>query len=429
MPELNPPPRQWPGNGRVIIAFSGGPDSLCLLHRLQAEECTRSITCLHIDHGLDDGSRERADEAIRLAQAAGSDCHVMRIEVAPGGSPEASARRARYDAIDAFMQVDDVVLTGHHADDQAETVLMRLLRGAGPSGLRGIPRQRRFGPGWIVRPMLDWTRADIERFLREHELSPVQDPANDSLEIDRNFVGQQLMPIIRRRWAGAGRAILRSGRLCHGAAETLAELAAEDLDRQTIQPTCVRLAGTRHWNPFRLGEMLRHWCHRQELPAPPGRRIEAFIEQLERASADRQPTLAWEDGVIRMWRERLWLQALPESPREWALEWHRGQTLDLPGDIGRLELSGIEHPPSPLQVRSAQPGEVFKPSGHLHHRPVTQLMAEHDIPPWQRECWPRLYLDGCLVGIGDIWHSAELERWLASANARLRWLTSLNKGC
>lgn len=428
MPELNPSPRNWPGNGRVIIAFSGGADSLCLLHQLRAQGCERPVTCLHIDHGLDKGSGARAREAIRLTRAAGSDCHVVPVEVTQGTGPEASARHARYEAIAEFMQTDDVLLTAHHADDQAETVLMRLLRGSGPSGLGGIPRQRRFGPGWIVRPLLDWTRTDIEHFIHEHGLTPVYDPANDSPEIDRNFVGQRLMPIIRERWSGAGRAILRSGRLCVGAAETLAEVAAEDLDRQGISASCISLAGTERWNSFRLGEMLRHWCHRQDLPAPPGRRIEAFIKQIEQAATDRQPTLAWQHGIIRLWRDRLWLQALPEPPREWDLEWRRGRALDLPGDIGRLELSGVEHPPIPLQVRSGQPGEVLQPVGQSHRRPVTKLMAESDIPPWQRNAWPRIYLEGRLVGVGDVWRSEEFEGRLKAANARLSWLTSLHRG-
>ncbi len=429
MPELNPPPWQWPAGGRVIVAFSGGPDSLCLLNRLRTEDCSRPITCLHIDHGLDEASGDRARAASRLASEAGNKCHVVRVDVPSADSPEASARRARYDAIKTFMQAGDVVLTAHHADDQVETVLMRLLRGAAPSGLGGIPRQRRFGPGWLVRPLLDWTRADIEHFLRAHDLSALHDPANDSPAIDRNYIGQQLMPIIRKRWPGADRAVLRSGRLCHGAAETLAELAAEDLDRQAVSPTCIRLTDARQWNPFRLGEMLRHWCHREGLAAPPGRRIETFLQQLDRTSADRQPVMAWDEGIIRQWRGRLWLQILPEPPGKWSLEWRHGRTLELPGDIGCLELSGIDHPPTPLTVRSAQPGDKLRPAGQAHHRPVTQLLAERDIPPWQREHWPRICLGDRLVGVGDVWRSEELESWLTAPTGRMKWLTSMYRGC
>ena len=429
MPKLNPSPPHWPGRGRVVVAFSGGPDSLCLLHRLRTEGCTRPLTCLHVDHGLDKDSGKRARAANRLAMATETECHVLHVDVNPGDSPEAAARRARYNAIEAFMRDGDVVLTAHHADDQVETVLMRLLRGAGPAGLGGIPRQRRFGPGWLVRPLLDWKRADIEHFIDQHGLSPIHDPANDSSGFDRNFIGQQLMPIIRRRWPGAGRSVLRSGRLCRGAAETLAELAAEDLDHDLLAPTCLRLAHSRRSNPYRLGEMLRHWCHRQGLAAPPGRRIEQFIEQVQEAGSDRQPALAWEQGTIRHWRDRLWLQPGPEPPRHWTLDWRSDRALDLPGGIGRFELSGAEHPPTALQICSGRSGEHLKPAGQAHHRPVAKLLAERDIPPWQRDCWPRIYLNGQLVGVGDVWHSEKLRDWLGSANAQLSWLTSLYRGC
>jgi tRNA(Ile)-lysidine synthase len=429
MPVLNPPPCQWPGEGRVIVAFSGGADSLCLLHRLRVDDCKRSITCLHIDHGLDGASGERARTATRLAMEAGIDCHVVRVEVRKGIGPEAAARRARYDAIETFMQSGDVVLTAHHADDQVETVLMRLLRGAAPAGLGGIPRQRRFGPGWLVRPLLDWNRAEIERFIREHDLSPVHDPANDSPQIDRNFIGQQLVPIIRQRWPGAERSILRSARLCHGAAEALAELAVEDLDRLTITPTCIRLNDPGQWNAFRLGEMLRHWCYRQGLTAPPGRRIETFLRQIERASIDRQPMMSWDEGIIRLWRGRLWLQSSPEPPCDWSLEWCRGRMLVLPGDIGCLELTGVDHPPAPLTIQSARPGDRLRPAGQTHHRPVTQLLAERDIPPWQRDSWPRIWLHDRLAGVGDVWQSETLERYLKAAGTELRWQTSHHRGC
>ncbi len=429
MPELNPPPCQWPGDGRVILAFSGGPDSLCLLHRLRAENCDRPVLCLHIDHRLDEASSQRARMATRLAMEAETACQVVQVDVQQGTSPEAAARRARYHAIETFMQAGDVVLTAHHADDQAETVLMRLLRGAAPAGLGGIPRQRRFGPGWLVRPLLDWRRAQIAHFIGERDLSPLHDPANDSLTMDRNFIGRQLMPVIRKRWPGADRALLRSARLCRGAAETLAELAAEDLERLALAPACIRLPGPGRSNRFRLGEMLRHWCYRQGLSPPPGRRIETFLGQVERAATDRQPMLTWDEGIIRLWRGRLWLQALPEPPDDWSLDWRHGTTLDLPGDLGRLELSGVDHPPTPLTVRSARPGDRLRPAGQAHHRPVVQLLAEHDIPPWQRDGWPRICIADQLAGIGDVWQSRELERCLEAAGAQLHWLTSRYRGC
>lgn len=429
MPELNPTPSSWPGNGRIVIAFSGGPDSLYLLYQVLAFDIHRAVVCLHIDHGLDVGSADRARRAVQLARAAGCDCTVVRAEVKPGGSPEAMARNARYQAISDFMCAGDVVLTAHHVDDQLETVIMRLLRGAGPTGLAGIPRQRRYHAGWLIRPLLDCTRAEIETWIEKQGLSPVFDPANDSPAFDRNFVRRELMPLIRRRWGGAQRSILRSARLCRGAATTLEQVTVTDLAGQSESPRCLRLVGTLAWSDHRLGEMLRLWCHRQHLPAPPGRRVEAFIQQLRDASPDQQPELRWNNSVIRSWRQRLWLETLTACPAHWQLEWLRGHTLELPGDIGQLELVGIDRPPTGLRVSAGTDAEKLRPAGRQHRHNVRQLMAEAGVPPWQRSLWPRLWLDDRLVGIADRWHDEELSALLDSAGARLVWHTRLHSGC
>jgi tRNA(Ile)-lysidine synthase len=425
---LNPPPSQWPGDGRVVIAFSGGPDSLYLLHQVLAAGTDRAIICLHVDHGLDTHSHVRARRAVELARAAGCDCTAVRVAVDQHGSPEASARRARYRAIEDFIQTGDVVLTAHHSDDQVETALMRLLRGAGPVGLAGMPRQRRLGSGWLLRPLLDCSRAEIERWIDRHRLEPIRDPANDTLQFDRNVVRHELLPLIRERWKGVDRAISRSARLCRGAAANLERMAEIDLATQTETPVCLRLAGTRHWNAQRLGDMLRHWCHRQQLDAPPGRRIETFIEQMRQGARDRQPQLEWDQGVIRAWRRRLWMERQPAPARSWQLDWTSGRVLELPEGIGSLELHGAAHPPLPITVRAGQAGDRLQPAGQRHRRKVTQLLAEAGVPPWQRDLWPRLWLGESLAGLGDRWMAGELAQTLKKHKACIVWHTTLHCG-
>ena len=428
MSELNPPPGHWPGSGRIVIAFSGGPDSLCLLHRVMHENNSRTVTCLHVDHGLDVHSGKRASQAHRLAAAAGVDCEIVAIKVAASGSPEAAARKARYRAIEDRLEPGDVVLTAHHADDQVETVLMRLLRGSGPAGLAGIPRCRPFGRGWLIRPLLDWRRRDILDSLDRLGLVAIDDPANDSLSFDRNYLRQQVMPVIHSRWPGADRAILRSAGLSSGAAQTLAQLAADDLARQSADHWKIRLEGTEDWPAYRIGDMLREWCHRNHLQAPPGRRIDSFIEQLHHSDEDRQPALDWNPAVMRKWRNHVWLERKPRPETGWECEWRQGTSIDLPEGIGTLEIIGTTAPPAPLRLSAGNPGDSLQPAGEHHHRNVRQLLAERGVPPWQRDDWPRIWLAGTLAGIADVWQSADLEALLNGAGARLKWHTPLYRG-
>lgn len=429
MPELNPLPSHWPGSGRAIIAFSGGPDSLCLLHSVIATDCAREILCLHIDHGLDHDSGERARQARELAAQAGVNCSILPIRVAQSGSQEAAARKARYRAIEDFMSSGDVVLTAHHADDQVETVLMRLLRGAGPAGLAGIPRLRPFGRGWLIRPLLDWSRADVLHRLEKLKLCGIEDPANITPAFDRNYLRQQVLPAVFARWPGADRAIARAARLCAGATRTLTEVATEDLARLRAGDYRINLTGTQGWSAFRLGEMLRHWCYERGLDAPPGRRIESFLDQILVSHDDRQPELDWTHAVIRKWRNHLWMNLKPEPAVGWELAWRDGPVVELPEGIGRLELQGASTPLEGIVIRSGSPGESLQPAGDRHHRSVRQLLAEQGVPPWQRDFWPRLWLNGELVGIGDRWQTRKLESRLEHIGATLKWHTRLFVGC
>lgn len=425
MIKMQPEPDLLPGRGRILLAFSAGPDSLCLAHLLAAAAPARPMICIHVDHGLDDQSAERADRARALANGLGIECRVVRVKVGNFQGPESAARAARYQALREHMQAGETLLTAHHADDQAETVLLRLLRAAGPDGLSGMPRTRPFAAGWLVRPLLDCKRTDIERYLAAHHLEPLRDPANEQSGFDRNFVRHQVMPLLDRRWAGARRAILRSARLNAGASEALQELAASDLARCMRQPGRLDLAPLARLSDFRRCEVLRRWCHQSGMNAPPGRQLEQFISQLAEAREDRIPELRWNDGIIRRWAETLWLEKRPEPPASWQLQWRADSKLTLPGGLGRLELTGALSDAPGLRVASGQPGERIRLAGREGHRRVKQLLAEHGIPPWQRPLWPRLWRDGILIAVGDRWLDADFKRELEQQGLELIWHTEL----
>ncbi|WP_376690951.1 tRNA lysidine(34) synthetase TilS [Wenzhouxiangella sp. EGI_FJ10409] len=421
MPSAHLDPGTLPGHGRVIVAFSGGPDSVCLLHRLGLARLDRAIECVHIDHGLDAESPRRAERAVEIAEGLGFRCRVIRVEVGAGRGPEASARDARYRALEQLVGPGDLLVTAHHADDQAETILLRLVRGAGPEGLAGIAALRRFGQGWLSRPLLERPRAEIEHWLDQHGLDCIRDPANDCPDFDRNHLRHEVLPRLRERWPGVDAAMRRSARLCRGAADFLASRVASDLERADAPGEPLALNRLADDGAYYRGAVIRAWCLRQRVEPPPGRRLDAFLEQLTRAGSDRCPELRWGGQVLRCWDERLWLENERATMPEWAMQWDGDAALELPAELGTLELRGPSGPRLALEVRSGRPGDALQPAGHAHHRDCKRLLAEAGVPPWQRYLWPRLWLDGRLVALGTRWRTAEFDQLLDQRRQSLVW--------
>lgn len=421
MPASAPDLSSLPGQGRVILAFSGGPDSVCLLHQLTRADLERELVCVHVDHGLDSESGERASRATVIAAHLGVDCRAIPVEVDTARGTEAGARRARYRAFESLMVPGDTLVTAHHADDQAETILLRLLRGAGPDGLSGIPAKRRFGPGWLARPLLDWTRSDIEDWLKRHGLDCIRDPANDCPDFDRNFLRREVLPALRERWPGADSALRRSARLCGGAAQFIDEQIARDLDRAQGCAQTLALERLSSDSDYYRGAAIRAWCIRQAVAPPPGRRLDTFLEQLSSAAGDRCPESRWDDARLRYWRQSLWLQTGEDPPRDWRLEWDGTDPLQLPAGLGVVKLTGAPGPPLELVVRSGQPGDSLRPAGDASGRDCKRLLAEAGVPPWQRDCWPRMWLDDHLVALGSRWLAAEFRRLLEKRGQSLVW--------
>lgn len=421
-PDLYPAVQDLPGKGPVLLAFSGGGDSVCLLHQLRQLKQNRGLLVIHVDHGLDSDSANRAERALALARAMGLDCQIERVQVDREGSMEANAREARYAALLRHLEPGGVLLTAHHADDVAETMLLRLLRGAGPFGLAGIARQRRFGPGHLVRPLLSWRRRDIVSYLRAHHLDWIDDPTNELSSLDRNFIRHEALPLIQKRFPGAVRAITRSADLNRSALVSLEELSLADLDAAELDQQRLDgqyLAGL---DPFRASELVRQWCIALGLRPPPGARLEEFLRQVKDCAEDRQPELRWADTVVRCWQNKIWLEPSAwHSAPDWSLDWDGSHAKDLPEPSGRLSVIGS----CPVKrcawrICSGQAAERIDLAGR-GRRQVKALLTAHGVPPWQRRHWPRLYQEKRLLALGDVWLDSDFARELARAGARLQW--------
>ncbi|HEY4528819.1 MAG TPA: tRNA lysidine(34) synthetase TilS, partial [Luteimonas sp.] len=206
------------GTAGIVVALSGGLDSTVLLHRLAArpELRRRGLRAIHVHHGLHADADAWAGHCGQACAALGVPLRVLRVAVPrdSGFGPEGAARSARQAAFADALDADEVLALAHHLDDQAETFLLRALRASGPDGLAAMRPWRRFGPGWMWRPLLQQPRARIEAWARAHGLAWIEDPANADPAHARSLLRHRVMPLLRSHWPGADAAFARSAAFC-----------------------------------------------------------------------------------------------------------------------------------------------------------------------------------------------------------------------
>lgn len=416
------------GGAGNVLAFSGGPDSACLLHLLLDRGLGSRLRVVHVDHGLDDASAERARSARALAARLGADCRIERLtrDEAIGGGPEAAARRARYQRLCGLMRPGDHLLTAHHADDQIETVLLRLLRGAGPTGLAGMAALRPLPPGFLARPLLRCARADILAYLEARGIEPVDDPSNRDPAFDRNYLRHRVLPAMARRWPGYRAAVLRAADWQRSAAAAVDSRARSDWQRTwTEAASGEAVLALSKWlalEPNRGCAVIRHWCSLHALAEPPTPRVRDFRRQCLEARSDRQPLLDWPAAQLRAHRGALWLDRKPLPPGDWQLDWSPHAPAPLPAG-GSLVLQGPR--PRALkgvwQLGPVPAGARLQPREGGPSRRVGELLREAGIPPWRRAALPALTIDGRLAAVAPDWLAAAFSRQLSAAGARLEW--------
>ncbi|HEY8329433.1 MAG TPA: tRNA lysidine(34) synthetase TilS [Rhodanobacter sp.] len=409
----------------LCVALSGGPDSSALLHALAQlpEARARGLRALHVDHGLHPDSAVWAAHCERFCAALDVPCEVLRVQVdgGTGRGVEAAARDARYAALATPLRDGEYLLLGHHRDDQAETVLLKLLRGAGPEGLGGMHALRPFGRGQLWRPLLALSRQQLRDYVEAQRLDCIDDPSNRDTRLARNQLRHEILPRLLQHWPQAVDSILHSAALSRAAAEALQVqwLAAFEALHDPASGS-LDAHGWLALAPALREPLLDHWLHARGLSAP----TTAQRRQVERqcgARAGQLPCIRWTGTELHIWKERLW--ALPPErvvDADWQAPWH-GEPLALPdsGEL-RLTVAGIRLA-EPLHVRLRRGGERIKPDGDAHTRELRDLFQQARLPPWQRNACPLLYAGDELVAVADRWISARGTTIFRQAGAPPRW--------
>jgi tRNA(Ile)-lysidine synthase len=408
--------QEFPAVSRFLLAYSGGCDSHVLLHaaaQLRAVDATLIFHVVHVDHGLQAASAEWARHCAVVCESLALPFTLLRVDArgSVGESPEAAARNARYRALAGLMQAGDCLLTAHHQDDQAETLLLQLLRGGGPHGLAAMPALSPFAAGVHVRPLLSFSRRELRDYAQRHALQWIDDPSNANSGFDRNYLRNSVMPVLHERWPAVARVLARGAGHQAEAAQLLDELAAEDLHRCAAAEHSLRLSALLVLDAARQRNVLRYWLKSLGFKLPDTVRLAQVQHELLHAAPDRSPEVSWEGVVVRRYRDRVYALAQQAIVDDGAIiAWDLAHALALPDGSRLLAIpssgQGIKRALCQQQavtVRYRRGGEECQIAPRGFTRSLKKLLQEAGVPPWERARIPLIYIGEQLAVVAGYW--------------------------
>lgn len=401
------------GASKVVLALSGGLDSMVLLELLQQARQIRpcQLKAVHINHGLNADALRWAEHCSNACAERDIEFVSLKINIDSAANIEAAARDGRYQALAPFIDsAHTVLVTGHHADDQLETLFLALKRGAGVSGLSGMARQRPFAGGNLLRPLLHCQRQHILAFARQHQLQWVEDSSNRDNRFDRNYIRNEISPLLTRRWPAFTDTTLRS--MQHLAEhQQLVNHYTEQALLLCAKGRQLDLTALEQHLPLQQDLVIRRWLAQFQLN-PSSQWLLTLKQQVIEAREDAMPALVLADYQIRRFQKRLYLlHAATELQGESGaaiscqLSWQMQSKLTLPAGLGELAVYH-EQAADRLAITRTQVTVVFgqlslpfKPAGQAQHKPLKQWFKLWQLPPWQRGQIPLLIDNDKLVAV------------------------------
>ena len=391
---------------RIVLAFSGGLDSCVLLHLLASNFENEKLLLWHINHGLQECAAEMESVCREIAGQYDLEIKVSHLNLGQYTSNvEAIARSARYAEFETGLGSEDILLTAHHADDQAETFLLNLLRSAGSAGLRGIARNKPLANTRIIRPLLEFERSDLVEYANQHSLKWFEDPSNLTDRYNRNYLRNKVIPVIKNRWPYFVHSI---GSVCHIQSEIqqlLDEVADDDYQQCGIklagQPDRLNKQRLMSISRARQKNLIRFWLRQNNRQTLSAGKLRELVKQLE-ADNDAQPIIQASDYDIRIYSHQLFIVD------------HRGE-LHLKADYSLSRASGLEIKSIDLkicreaileQLNLTEQGQSINirfrcgqsETKNASHR-LKHLFQKHRVPPWLRDQTPQVFIDDDLKGI------------------------------
>jgi len=391
---------------RLVLAFSGGIDSCVLLHLLSQRKSEFEILIWHVNHGLIENADEMEMFCEQKVTEYGLELNLSHLHLDGDGSNiEARARIARYQIFTDALGARDCLLTAHHADDQAETFFLNLLRGSGSAGLRGIAAFKWLSKTPMLRPLLSISRADLEHFAEQHQLNWFEDPSNQSERFNRNYLRSQVMPVIKNRWPGYLQSIASVCAIQSETQDLLDDIARQDyqlcqqktgfhavsLNRNSIDT----LSNSRQKN------LIRYWLRDQQWESLSQRKLEELVRQLG-ISQNNSPVIWSKNYCIRAYQDKLFIvphSVLVKINDSFVIENDRNQ------NIGQISLNlNKQMIIDRFKIKDCNQSIEIKFRTNLddgksmRHR-LKHLFQKNRVPPWLRDQTPLVYIDDELIGI------------------------------
>ncbi|WP_108126843.1 tRNA lysidine(34) synthetase TilS [Saccharospirillum mangrovi] len=414
------------------VALSGGLDSTVLLHVMCARLGSDQVRAIHIHHGLSDQADAWAEHCQQLCDRLGCALTIRHAQVnVQTQGLEAAARAERYRLFDAELAGGGTLWLAHHLDDQLETFVLRLLRGSGLTGLAAMAPLRAQADYQLVRPWLELPRSVLESHAEQHALNWIEDPSNADVQFDRNYLRQQVLPLVEQRWPGYRQTLNRSLQHLQQAHSQLRVDLDVELEHRLAADGALKAVAFDDWSDADILALLHHWLVRQQAPLPSSVVLQRLLNEVVRARPDAQPQVDFGGGSVRRFKTALYWVPDPVDP-EPAPDFVEGE-LHWPG-VGRLTVVRSEQGAGRLRVTD-QPlrwalrtgGESLWPAGRSQRRDLKRLLQEYRLSPWLRDRLPLLLCGDELVALAGY----AIDRdWLAEEGEpgwTLHWYPQISR--
>lgn len=410
-----------PPVNKFYLGFSGGLDSCVLLHSLAKFFAKNSwlnkLVAVHINHGWHDEAKQWEITCEKTCAELGVEYKAIAIHAKSqkGKSLEAVARQARYQAFAELLTVNDCLLTAHHQDDQAETFLLQLIRGAGVKGLASMPFIAKFASGFHARPLLDFSRPSLMEYAAKNKLTWIDDVNNRNLAFDRNYLRHEVIPQLQNRWPAIQEVLSRTAGHCAEAQELLDQIAQQDfLACQNADLNTLSVLALKNLPLARLKNLLRFWIHANNFLLPAETHMQHIVHDIIFSANDKKAVVAWGGVEMRRFRDDLYLLA---ERKKWdatqIFQWDVSKALTVPS-LGILKIKkqkgqGIakKYLSQNVSVAFRNYGERCHPQGRQGSHPLKKLFQEWNIPPWNRDRIPLIYIDDQLAAVAGYCICAE----------------------
>ena len=388
---------------QLIVGFSGGLDSTVLLHVLASHSSLRTkLVAVHINHGLSENALYWQSHCEGFCLNLGIDFFAQSVQLDRFSNIEEQARTARYAVFSSLLNDQGCLILAHHRDDQAETLLLQLFRGAGVDGLAAMTELGTLGFGALARPFLSCARKQLEHYAAIHELTWVEDESNQNVRYSRNYLRQKIMPLLVEQWPGVVGTIARTATHCQQARSNLDELARNDCQELLLPTASLCINHLKSLDFIRVTNVLRVWLKKNQVQLPSTRTFQRLIDEVIEASSNASPIVAWGKVQVRRYRDCIFLNTkhkidLP-SCTDWAEFPHPLVLANTLIVSARKAQQGLMLPQgATVQVRFRQGGELL--CWHGQTKQLKKLLQEWEVPPWLRGSIPLIYIHDQLAAV------------------------------